>query len=378
MMRVLLLVLVACSGPREPATVPPPPAPDAAVVTVDAAGPTDEEKLAAVQKAMNELDEAAQGCWATAATERFDVEGDVEIMIDITATGAKTQVMRDTTRNSRLLGCLADLLAKYRWAPPLHGQAIQLPFKFRAPAGQNVIDRRLVAWNGQGKISVAVLLDETNTGNDGASMFELALQAGGATGMRVAERAELWYFLGAATVQTGKQTAQVVAGDMLFVPPQAARDVQATAGDVHAVIVTTPGGREGSARAGALPTRELGTAKPRATAIVLPAAKAKKHGPALIYAEPATIKSPAIAGTVLELRAGANVREHVHPKETELLYVLAGSGTMPVAGVPLAVTPTSVVQIPANTKHAFTATADVRAVQFYTPAGPEQRFKAAK
>jgi quercetin dioxygenase-like cupin family protein len=377
-MRLAVLALVACSGPREPATVPPPPQPDAAALAVDAPGPSDEEKLAAVQKAMNELDEAAQGCWAIAATERFDIAGDVQILIEISATGAKTQVMRDTTRNSKLLGCLADLLAKYRWAPPLHGQTIQLPFQFRAPAAQNVVDRELVAWNGQGNISVAVLLDENNTGNAGASMVELALQAGGATGMRVAERAELWYFLGPASVQTGKQTAQVAAGDMLFVPPQAARDVKASAGAVHAVIVMTPGGREGSARAGALPTRELGATKPAATPVLLPARKAKKHGPATIYAEPATTKSPAIAGSVLDLAAGATVPEHVHPKETELLYVLAGAGTMTVAGVQLAVKPTSVIQIPPNTKHAFTATADVRAVQFYTPAGPEQRFKAAK
>jgi hypothetical protein len=36
-----------------------------------------------------------------------------------------------------------------------------------------------------------------------------------------------------------------------------------------------------------------------------------------------------------------------------------------------------VVQIPPNTPHAFTASAAVRAVQVYTPAGPEQRFKKA-
>ena len=39
------------------------------------------------------------------------------------------------------------------------------------------------------------------------------------------------------------------------------------------------------------------------------------------------------------------------------------------------VTATSVIQIPPSTKHAFVATAAVRAVQIYTPAGPEQRFK---
>ena len=55
--------------------------------------------------------------------------------------------------------------------------------------------------------------------------------------------------------------------------------------------------------------------------------------------------------------------------------VLEGTGTM-TSRPDVAVTPTSVIQIPPNTKHAFTASADVRAVQIYTPAGPEQRFKS--
>ena len=65
----------------------------------------------------------------------------------------------------------------------------------------------------------------------------------------------------------------------------------------------------------------------------------------------------------------------MHAGETELLYILAGGGTLNVGGVDLPVTPTTVVQIPKHTRHAFTATSAVRAVQIYTPAGPEQQFK---
>lgn len=375
MRRLALLALAACSGPKTTPVVPAPGSGSAAVVPVDAPPASQEETLAAIQKAMNELDEAAQQCWAIAATERFDIEGDIEVMVEIAPASAKTQVVRDTARNTRLSSCVAELLAKYRWAPPLHGQTIQLPFKFRSPGGQNTIDRALVAWNGQGKTSVAVLLDENNSANAAASMIEVALQAGGSTGMRVAERAELWYFLGAATVKAAKGTTVVAAGDMMYVAAGVARDVLAQA-DVHAVIVMVPGGREGSARAGALPTRELGDAKLTGTPIFLPAAKAKKFGPATLIAEPALTKAPAIYGGLIELGAGATVAEHVHAKETELLYILAGAGTMTVGDTKLAVTPTTVVQVPPNTKHSFSATAAVRAVQFYSPAGPEQRFKA--
>jgi quercetin dioxygenase-like cupin family protein len=164
---------------------------------------------------------------------------------------------------------------------------------------------------------------------------------------------------------------------MMYAPKGSAREVIANGADLHAVLVAIPGGREGSARGGALPTPEVQGAKPALPGpIVLPAANAKTYGPATIFAESATIKTKVLAASILALPANGQVAEHAHANETELLYVLAGRGTMTVGGVALAVTPTTVVQIPKNTKHAFTATSEVRAVQIYTPGGPEQRFKA--
>jgi len=382
------LAAAACSRPPE-ATAPPSraePTPTAAERTAAPAAdaPCDpgsacaEERLAAIQKAMNELDEAAQQCWAAAATERFDIEGELALQIDIAAGSAHAAVVRDTARNSQLSTCVVRLLSGYRWAPPLYGQSIQLPFRFRAPDGQSTIDRALVAWHGQGKLSVAVLLDENNTGNDAASMVELAIAPGGTTGMRSVNRAELWYFLAAGQVGTvAGGSRAVAAGDMMYVPKGAAREVSATAGELRAMIAIVPGGREGAARGGALPTPEVTAvlSAPR-TPVFLPASGAKTFGPATIYADAAVISDKSLAASVLALPANARVAEHVHAGETELLYVLAGSGTMTVNGVTLPVGPTTVVQIPKNTKHSFTAATDVRAVQLYTPAGPEQRFKA--
>jgi putative monooxygenase len=368
-----LALLAACPSPApEPAR--PQPGSGSASAPGDAAPASQEESLAAIQKAMNELDEATQGCWAAAAVERFDIEGELTARIDIGNGTAIVGLVQDTTRTPRLSSCVIAVLTNYPWAPPLYGQTIQLPFKFRAPDGQNVIDRALVPWNGQAKVSMAVLLDEHNTGNGAASMLEVAIAAGGTTTERSPDRAELWYFLGPATVRgmgAGKPT-MVAAGDMMYMRKGGAREILATSGDVHAVLVMVPGGPEGSARAGALPTPPVGAVRSAlAGPIVLPAAKAKTYGPSTIYLE----GDAPLSASVLSVAAGASVPEHVHAKETELLYILSGTGTMTVKGVAQAITPTSVVQIPANTKHAFTATTAVRALQIYTPAGPEQRFK---
>ncbi len=371
---------IACSRPPELAPQQRGDGVGATPVAVAAPArePSQDERLAAIQKAMNELDEAAPQCWAAAATERFDIEGEISLQIDIAARRSRASVVHDTARNTKLAACLVELMAAYPWAPPLDGQAIQLPFKFRAPDGQSTIDRSLVAWNGQGKISVAVLLDENNTGNDAASMFELAIAAGGTTGMRWADRAELWYFLGVGQVTTGAGARRTVAaGDMMYAPKGSAREVAALADDLHAMIVVVPGGREGSARSGALPTRELtGPATTARGPVILPATGAPRVGPATIYTDAVAPRDRALAGSVLTLPAHTSIAEHVHANETELLYVLEGSGTLTVNGVALPVTPTSVVQIPKNTRHAFAAQTSVRAVQIYTPAGPEQQFKA--
>lgn len=348
------ILLVACSQPAPAPVAPPKP-----IVTdapADAPGPSQEEQLAAIQKAMNELDEGAQGCWAVAATDRFDIAGEVAVMIDIKATSAQATIVTDRTQNAKLSKCLIALMGGYPWAPPLHGQTIQLPFKFDAPNGQSVIDRQLVEARTQGNVSIAVLLDEANSGNGAASMLEL--HAPGGTGVRKADRPELWFWVTAGSVGTD----QVAAGDMAFVAAGALREIKG-----NAVRVTVPGGIEGAARAGALPTP---LAQGKQAYRVLRAAGAKTYGPAQIFLE----ERP-MAASILSLPAGAKVAEHVHANETEMLYILEGAGTMTVGGQPLAITSTSVVQIPPNTKHAFTATSAVRALQIYTPPGPEQRFK---
>lgn len=345
-------------------------------------GPTQDEILAAIQKAMTELDPIAHACWASAAAIRFDIEGDLELRITPTpangSASADVGIVGDTTRNKTLVDCMLGVLAKYPWAPPLHGQTFQLPFRFRAPDGQNVIDRRDVPAAAQAGVSVAVLLDANNSGDEAASMFEVGVAQGASTGDRVADRAELWYFVTPAHVAGASVDADVAAGDMVYVPAGGARTVSAPAGDVRAMLAVVPGGREGVARAGALPTREVGAVRSALAApVVLRAAAAKAYGPATIYLDPAVVKTAPFSAELLSLAPGASIAEHVHAKETELLYVLDGSGTLTVNGDALPVTPTTVTQIPAGAKHAFTVApgAAFRAVQLYTPGGPEQRFK---
>jgi quercetin dioxygenase-like cupin family protein len=336
---------------------------------------TQDEILAAIQKGMNDLAPVAQQCWAKAATERFDLEGELEATVTV---GQPVQVEVAVQGVPTIAPCMKTVLEHYTWAPPLRDQTFRLPFSFKAPDGQSVIDRTLVDAHGQGAVSVAVLLDENNTGNPRASMFEISIRAGGTTGLRVTDRDELWLLLDDAQVSSVALAETAVHRlDMMYAGAGTAREVTAARGDVHAVIVAVPGGREGAARAGALPTRELtGSRSAPRKPIVIAKADAQAWTGHDMYVESHVIPNAPLSASIASIPAGATIATHAHAHETELLYLLVGAGTLTIAGTQVAITPTSAIQIPPNTPHSFVATDAVRALQVYTPAGPEQRFKA--
>lgn len=347
-----------------------------------------EERIAAIEHAMNALAPVANQCWAAAAADDFRLAGDVRALITIgprAGAGAKVDLTANSTDDDVLGRCLREVLAAYPWAPPLAGQAIELPFHFDAPAMQNVIDRRFVPRKGQAGVTLAVLLDETNTGNRGLSLIELEAAAGATVAAREVERPEVWWIAGgAATVRTaGGADVTLVEDDLLVVPVGARIELVATKdGALRALVAIVPGGREGSARAGALP----GKATTMAVRARPPQPVVRRGADVPQYDRPGGSSAigiePPLAGgklslSFLTLDAGSVVPAHVHAAETEALYVFAGGGTMTVAGVAVPVGDQSVVQVPPNVEHGFTAAAGVQtfAVQLYTPAGPEQRFK---
>ena len=71
------------------------------------------------------------------------------------------------------------------------------------------------------------------------------------------------------------------------------------------------------------------------------------------------------------------VPEHVHDEAAEILYFEDGRGTMHIGDHEVSVAPGVSVYVPEGTPHAFepSGTSAMRALQFYAPSGPEQRFR---
>jgi quercetin dioxygenase-like cupin family protein len=80
----------------------------------------------------------------------------------------------------------------------------------------------------------------------------------------------------------------------------------------------------------------------------------------------------------LVMLPGAVVPEHTHDLSSELLYVIEGHCTMTLDGQASEVRAGMAIFIPAGVKHAMkmdTKVEPLRAIQIYTPGGPEQRFQ---
>ncbi len=77
------------------------------------------------------------------------------------------------------------------------------------------------------------------------------------------------------------------------------------------------------------------------------------------------------------LAGDAPVAEHSHAGTWEVLAAVEGSGTFKLDGQDYTLHNEQVVVVPPDTKHSYTPGHDdhLRAVQFYWPPGPEQRFR---
>ena len=357
--------------------------------TPDAAEATEEQKVAAIEKAMNQLAPVANQCWASGAADDYQLAGEVTLQIAPHGDGARVAVTRDTTGDKVLTSCLQTVASAYAWPAELSGEVIELPFAFTAPKGQFVIDRRLVPIVGQAGVGVAVLVDAKNTGNAAASMFELTFKPSATLGLTRTERHEVWAIVAGGGTMGGAPTGRSVViggatsireGDVIDVPKRAYRDFSAGASGMSAVVVVVPGGPEGVARGGAMPGERIYGAVTDKAPVGPRKVKPTSYGgggrQVALYLDPAAGATKDISAARAELGAGLDIPSHNHAGETELLYVIAGDGTMVVDGVTLPVGASSVIQIPKAVRHQAKVGAALTALQFYTPAGPEQRFKA--
>jgi quercetin dioxygenase-like cupin family protein len=350
--------------------------------------------VAAVERAVNQHNAAIHNCWAKGAADDFHLDGEVVLAIAVGARGAaeRVEVARDTTGDAVLVDCLKELWAAYQWPADVFGQGdtVQLPpFSFGAPEAQHSVSsahvpKRPLGDDGAAAASsVQVLLHPDNTGNSSGALSLLEMAPGMSVPRHRHASAELLLIVSGGGKMKGRK---VRAGDAVYIaagtPHQLVND---GARPLVAVQLYAPAGPErrflGGTDPGTQPVPD--GEKSRATERVTAAARARPHvildgkGEARILFDAASAGDDAASLVALTIDAAAEVPVHVHGGASELLFVLEGQGVMMIDGQETPVAAGDAIQIPSGIEHGFRAAAGatVKAVQFYAPAGPEQRFK---
>jgi len=345
------------------------------------------EQIAAIEFAVNQTAEAVHACYRRATAETLQVEGLVLLGVELGPEhrARRVDVIGDETGSDALTGCVVDVLRRFEFPPVFAaGDQIQLPLSFVAPDAQYAVDGDAVTVHEVGeRVRARVLLDADNTANRAASMALLSLEPGAELALGQGESAELWYVLegGGSIAGRGGRAVEVGAGAAVYAKAGERYAFTSTA-PTRVLALYAPGGPEQwlenkALRGGAnqLRTRRAPRVRSIAEAAALPIGGGGGEV-SILFDAVATGDRAAYIGR-LTARPGMRVPPHTHPTSTELLYVLQGEGVMTVAGNDYPVRARTAVQIPPGVEHAvrITSSEPLIAVQFYTPSGPEQRFK---
>ena len=253
-----------------------------------------------------------------------------------------------------------------------------------------------------GKLEARVLVDADSVGATQASLTLLTLKMNTQIPLHRQTSAKVIYVLDGyaritALVGYGKGDVDVGPGDAIYVPANVPVGMLAKCCKLMPtkfLVLYAPGGPEH-------PYRDPASAKAGGWTTPITAAEAKKppedaprprivHGKDVADLDIAGGKGkvkilfdaegagdPHAYVGLLTAQAGMTVPEHAHDKEDEILWIVSGKGDMTLDGQAQPVEAGEAIHIPAGAKHSFKSDAGLTAVQFYTPSGPEQRFKKA-
>lgn len=322
-----------------------------------------EDQLVALELAVNQLTPIVHQCWAASAADDYQLRGELVLQL-VWPVGKpgypfskvpQVAIGADTTKDKTLSACIIAVVRAYPWTATMRGAAFDLPFAFTAPTGQYAIDRRFVASKRGAVMGIATLLDAKNSGSRAATMVEVSLPAKGDTGWGMADRHEAWVALTAGDFVVGGHKQVLGVGDVVLLAPGEFRRFVADKAASFAVVLT-PGGIEGTLRAGAMPSRTF--------------ARAPKHETPIRHARAADPDRAPFDIAALRLPPGKKIESHVNaPGVTELLYLQGGTGQLTIGKVTQDIGPFHVVQIPAGVSHAFVATSEVQALQWLVAGG---------
>ena len=380
---VVGLCLAACGGAatEAPKTGPKPP--------------DDDARVAAFRAEWAELSERFSSCHAQARLDRFAVAG--RLVVEVSGpregeSGTTVQVVDNQTGSDLLGTCVQEVAVGHSWSSLAPDESVRMPIDFPA-LGPNyaVHAAQVTPVQPNEALRVAILLDEQNSGNTDASLS--LVQIAKDVPWHRHPTSEAAFVLGGEGVlydRRGRNKGVPLRpGTATFTPANAPHGyVHKSDEPLLAIVLYAPAGAEQRFADPKLPGSEAMTAaqarkdKKASKPLIRSVAKAKslplprEGGEVRIVLDEGAGASVSVAA--MTIRAEAAVPPHRHETSSEYLYIIEGGGVLTVQGVATEVGAGAAIQIPKNAEHSFQGgAATTKAVQFYVPAGPEQRFKKA-
>lgn len=383
---------------------------------------TEEQRIArALQAALEKHGGDVNRCFEKALADTLDVSGKVELAVDVGDEGRVTRAvpLEHSATSPVLLACLSESAAGWTLAGVAAGTTVILPLAFEGQMAQFSIKTADAPERGPGAagrahgrgkagsrgasgtaaFSVKVLVDEATMRARQASLSLLTIGPASRIAMHKHPGTEVLYVKkGRARVlgPPGVTPEVLTEGTALFIPagmPHVLENMVRSA-PVEILQVFAPLGPErvyrdptdargraafevirDPARAGRAKGAHFSVESfDKATVYPQPGGRTKIH---LLF-DPATTGSDAVAMSVAVFEPGAELPRHTHAASAEIWYVLGGAGDLQIGSDRLGFAAEQAIHLPENQPHSARFKGPDRAlvVQIFSPAGPEQQFKA--
>jgi quercetin dioxygenase-like cupin family protein len=380
--------------------------------------PSEAERAAqAIERTLQRHGAEVHRCFERALADRLDVAGKVEIEVDVGEGGKveKARALSDEASAKAISPCLLASASGWQVDGIEAGASLILPFTFAGQMNQYVVKSADAPERGPGAaklkksdkpaplppFTVKVLADPVNVRAQQLSLTLLTLNPASRVAMvRHPKAAKALYVLkGHARLlgPPGTEPEKLDEGTAVFIPPgyphvlenmgrqNSAVFLQAFAPAGPEKVYRNPRDAEGRAEFEVIrdPSKAKAPPHDKGQLVVksmvdvpgLPILGGKAS--ARILLEPQDTGSQAFALDVVEWSGGLEAPRHQHDGSAEVLYVVAGGGTLSVGSETYPFAAEDAIHIPAGQPHGakFSGGEKTIAIQFYAPAGPEQRFR---
>lgn len=380
--------------------------------------PSESERAAlAIERTLQRHGAEVHRCFERALADRLDVAGKVEIEVEV-GEGGKVEKARALSQDRPVVKaispCLLASATGWKVDGIEAGASLILPFSFAGQMNQYVIksedapDRGPGAGKTQDKkprnappFMVKVLADSVNVRAQQMSLTMLTVGPASRVAMvRHPKAAKALYVLkGHARLlgPPGTDPEKLDEGTAIFLPagyPHVIENMGRQNSAVFLQAFSPPGPErvyrdpkdpQGRAefevirdpRKAKVPPHDKGQLVMKALVDVPPVQILNGKGNARILLEQQDTNSPALALSVVEWAAGSEVPRHQHPGSAELLYIISGGGTLSVGSESYPFAAGDAIHIPPDQPHGgkFAPGEKTVAVQFFAPAGPEQKVR---